>query len=118
MAAVVQAAHAISWPGHDVWHPGQHLLLTAGTEERPGRAGTGDPADEPFAVAVRLPTLHPADSPTQIEPGALTASTMGAGHPPSLSERPTRTRMAHDEREATSGSETPDAQPRSGTAKP
>ena len=80
MPAVIHAAHAIGRPGNNMRYAGQYLLLAPRTQERPGRAGPGDPADEPFTVAVGLPTLDPADSPTQIETGVLATSAMRSGH--------------------------------------
>jgi hypothetical protein len=84
MAAVIQAAHALGRPGHDMRYAGCHFLLAARAPEGPRRPGTADPADEPLAVAVGLPTGDPADGSAEVELGALTASAMGSRHGPSL----------------------------------
>ena len=80
VATVVQAAHPLRRPGNDVRNTRRDLLLAAGTPERPRRAGTADPPDEPFTVTVRLAARRPADGPVQVEPGVLVTSAMGSGH--------------------------------------
>ena len=82
MPAVIQATDALGRPGNDMRYAGGNLLLTARTPERFGRAGSADPADEPFPVRVGLAAFHPADGPVQIELGGLTTSAMGSGHEP------------------------------------
>jgi hypothetical protein len=63
MPAVAQATHPLGRPRHDMRYAGCHLLLTARAPEGPVRAGSTDPTDEPFAVAVRLAAFNPADRP-------------------------------------------------------
>lgn len=80
MPAVVNSAHTLGRPRHDVRYAGCHLLLTARAPEGPVRAGATDPTDEPLAVAVGLPALTPTDGSLQVEPGVLTTSAVGSGH--------------------------------------
>jgi hypothetical protein len=87
MPPVLQAAHALCWPGDDMRYAGGHLLLAARAPERLRRAGTGDVADEPFAVAVELAAFDPTDGAVQIKPGALGTSSVGSGHGSRISGR-------------------------------
>lgn len=80
MPALVQTTHAVGWPGHDMRYAGGHLLLAARTAEGPIRASTAHPTDKPFAVAVELTPLDPADGSVQVELCPLVTSAMGSGH--------------------------------------
>lgn len=80
MPAVAQPAHAVGWPGNHMRYAGCHLLLAAWAPVGLGRVGTGDPADEPFAVNVGLTALDPPDGSVQVKLGALIASAMGTWH--------------------------------------
>ena len=80
MPSVVHATHALGRPRDDVRYTGCYLLLAARAPERPGRAGAGDPTDEPLAIAVGLSALTPADGPTKVERRVLRTSAVGSGH--------------------------------------
>jgi hypothetical protein len=85
VAAVIQATQAISRPGNDVRHARLHHLLAAGAPEGLGSTRAADPADEPFAISVRLTPRGSADGPLQIKLGALGTSAMWSGHAPIVS---------------------------------
>lgn len=82
MSPVLQPAHTVSRPGHDMCGAGHHLLLTARAPEGLRSTGAADPADEPFAVAVGLAAWNTADGTFEVELGALGASAMWSGHVP------------------------------------
>ena len=83
--AVVEAAHAVGRPGHDMRDARCDLLLAAGATERLRRARAADPADEPLTVTVRLTAGSPPDGTLQVKCCALGTSSMLSGHSPSVS---------------------------------
>jgi hypothetical protein len=94
MPTVAQAAHAVSRPGNDMRYAGCHLLLAARTPVGLGRVGSGDPPDEPLAVAVGLTAFDPTDGPVHVKPGVLTAAAMGSGHAPIVAGQKLREHQA------------------------